>query len=98
MEDFFKAEGLSRIIFYFQEDENLPDAGTVSWLRGGGGEGKGAGAQSLMLPFRTSEFAIIERCVMVLHWSSGSRGGPPPPLLWAQMFRGPPPQLYCTII
>jgi len=28
MEDFFKADGLSRIIFYFQEVENLPDAGT----------------------------------------------------------------------
>lgn len=27
MEDFFKAEGLSRIIFYFQEVDNLPDAG-----------------------------------------------------------------------
>ena len=29
MEDFFKADGLSRIIFYFQEVENLPDAGTL---------------------------------------------------------------------
>ena len=27
MENFFKADGLSRIIFYFQEVENLPDAG-----------------------------------------------------------------------
>ena len=27
MEDFFKADGLSRIIFYFQEVDNLPDAG-----------------------------------------------------------------------
>lgn len=39
MEDFFKAEGLSRIIFYFQEDENLPDAGTVHELIEGGGGG-----------------------------------------------------------
>ena len=29
MEDFFKADGLSRIIFYFQEVDNIPDAGTV---------------------------------------------------------------------
>ena len=29
MEDFFKADGLSRIIFYFQEVENLPDAGKL---------------------------------------------------------------------
>lgn len=32
MEDFFKAEGLSRIIFYFQEVDNLPDAGNVKLL------------------------------------------------------------------
>lgn len=31
MEDFFKADGLSRIIFYFQEVENLPDAGKLFW-------------------------------------------------------------------
>ena len=29
MEDFFKADGLSRIIFYFQEVDNIPDAGTA---------------------------------------------------------------------
>ena len=29
MEDFLKADGLSRIIFYFQEVDNIPDAGTL---------------------------------------------------------------------
>ena len=32
MEDFLKADGLSRIIFYFQEVENLPDAGNYNIL------------------------------------------------------------------
>lgn len=34
MEDFFKADGLSRIIFYFQEVENLPDAGNFDSFQG----------------------------------------------------------------
>lgn len=29
MEDFLKADGLSRMIFYFQEVDNIPDAGTL---------------------------------------------------------------------
>lgn len=45
MEDFFKADGLSRIIFYFQEVENLPDAGTFlesfQGLQSGKGETEG---------------------------------------------------------
>lgn len=45
MEDFFKADGLSRIVFYFQEVENLPDAGTFlesfQGLQSGKGETKG---------------------------------------------------------
>lgn len=32
MEDFFKADGLSRIIFYFQEVENLPEAGNLNLM------------------------------------------------------------------
>jgi len=29
MDDFFKAEGLQKIMFFFQENENMPEAGIV---------------------------------------------------------------------
>ena len=50
MEDFLKADGLSRIIFYFQEVENLPDAGNLSYLVVSGrkcvfGSGEGRGGE-----------------------------------------------------